>query len=111
MAAPRGVRSDVLRLRDGRLMGEDRPLPTTTRPFRIRHALAALGLVAAIGVPLDHASAAQVAGGGVTTNATAAPRTVPRGSTGTISVPVTASTPPAAPVDPRIYHGPGRQAV
>ena len=60
-------------------MGEDPLMPTTNRPFRIRHVLVAIGLVgltATLGLPTDRAAAAQVTGGGFTSNAGAAPASV-----------------------------------
>ena len=51
-------------------------MPTTNRPFRIRHVLVAIGLVgltATLGLPTDRAAAAPVTGGGFTSNASAAP--------------------------------------
>ena len=88
-------------------------MPTTNRPFRIRHVLVAIGLVgltATLGLPTDRAAAAQVTGGGFTSNASAAPTTVGRGTTVTISIPVTASTTRTALVDVEVYDGAGRKA-
>jgi hypothetical protein len=88
-------------------------MPATHRPFRIRHVLVAVGLAgltATLGLPMDHAAAAPVTGGGFTSNATAAPSPVGRGATVTISIPVTASTTRTALVDVEVYDGAGRKA-
>src|SRR3954447_15656227 len=86
-------------------------MSTTTRPFRIRHAVVAIGLFAATGFPLAHVAAAPLAGGGFTTTANASPGAVPRGSTTTISVPVTSGAPRTALVDVEVYDSAGRKVL
>jgi len=88
-------------------------MPAANRPFRIRHAVVAiglLGLTATLGLPVDRAAAARVTGGGFTSDASAAPTTVGRGSPVTISIPVTASTNRTALVDVEVYDSAGRKA-
>jgi hypothetical protein len=85
-------------------------MPATNRPFRIRHVIAAIALIAAIGLPVDHVAAAQVTGGGFTSDAVASRATVRRGRSVTITIPVTASTDRSALVDVEIYDAAGRKA-
>jgi autotransporter family porin len=88
-------------------------MPASNRPFRIRHVLVAIGLIAlttTVGLPIDRAAAAPVTGGGFTSSASTAPASVRRGSAVTISIPVTASTNRTALVDVEVYDSAGRKA-
>ena len=81
-----------------------------SRPILLR-ALVVLGLLSALAAPARHAAAAPVTSGGFSTTGSVSAASIPRGTTATVRVGVTASTSRAALVDVEIYDTAGRKVV
>src|SRR4051794_4094217 len=81
----------------------------TAHSRRVRRALAAAALLAAVAIPAERAAAARVSSGGFSTNATVAPNPVGAGSAVTITAGVTATTGRSGLVDVEVYDQAGHK--